>query len=77
MTPQETIENFQRIENLDKALRKALAVMSDDAKEGLWRDAVERVFTDPDAGIDLIIMMVVTGRFEFHDVEKVLEGGRR
>jgi len=65
MTPQEAIENLQRIGSLDGALRKALAVMSDDAKEGLWLEAVERVFTDPDAGIDLIIMMVVTDRLDF------------
>lgn len=65
MTPQETVENLRRIGNLDKAVRKALSVMGDDAKKGLWLEAVERIFADPDAGIDLIVMMIVTGRLNF------------
>lgn len=65
MTPQETIENFQRIGNLDKALRKALDVM----RVGTISEMVEEAFnvleTDFEALTDLLVMLIITNRVNF------------
>ena len=65
MTPQETIENFQRIGNLDKALRKALAVMRVETKSEMLDEAFSVLEADFEALTDLLIMLIITNRVNF------------
>ena len=65
MTPQETIENFQRIGNLDKALRKALDVMRVETKSEMLEEAFNVLETDFEALTDLLIMLIITNRVNF------------
>jgi len=65
MTPQEAIENFQRIGNLDNALRKALAVMRVETKSEMLDEAFSVLETDFGALTDLLIMLIITNRVNF------------
>ena len=65
MTPQETIENFQRIGNLDKALRKALDVMRVETKSEMLEEAFNVLETDFEALTDLLVMLIITNRVNF------------
>lgn len=65
MTPQETIENFQRIRNLDRALRKALDVMRVETKSEMVEEAFNVLETDYEALTDLLIMLIITNRVNF------------
>ena len=65
MTPQETIEGFQRIGNLDKALRKALAVMRVETKSEMLEEAFNVLETDFEALTDLLVMLIITNRVNF------------
>ena len=65
MTPQETIENFQRIGSLDKALRKALDVMRVETKSEMLDEAFNILETDFEALTDLLIMLIITNRVNF------------
>ncbi len=65
MTPQEAIENFQRIENLDKALRKALSVMRVGTKSEMLEEALSVLETDFEALTDLLVMLIITNRVNF------------
>ena len=65
MTPQEAIENFQRIENLDKVLRKALSVMRVGTKSEMLEEALSVLETDFEALTDLLVMLIITNRVNF------------
>lgn len=65
MTPQEIIENLQRIGSLDKALRKALDVMRVETKSEMLEEAFNILETDFEALTDLLIMLIITDRVNF------------
>ena len=65
MTPQEIIENLQRIGSLDKALRKALDVMRVETKSEMLEEAFNVLETDYEALTDLLIMLIITNRVNF------------
>ena len=65
MTPQEIIENLQRIGNLDKALRKALDVMRVETKSEMLEEAFNVLETDYEALTDLLVMLIITNRVNF------------
>lgn len=65
MTPQEAIENFQRIGNLDKVIRKALDVMRVGTKSEMVEEAFNVLETDFEALTDLLVMLIITNRVNF------------
>ena len=65
MTPQEIIENLQRIGSLDKALRKALDVMRVETKSEMLEEAFNVLETDFEALTDLLVMLIITNRVNF------------
>ena len=65
MTPQEAIENLQRIGNLDNALRKALDVMRVETKSEMVEEAFNVLETDYEALTDLLVMLIITNRVNF------------
>ena len=66
-TGDEALKNLNHVADLDKAIRLTLTLMPDDVRNKTLDKAIEIVCSQPDAFIDMVVMLVVSRRLKMSD----------